>query len=276
MNTAKIKNFIIILLAVANVFLIGITVADKIESSSVRREAEELIVDILAERGIVLAGGVEAGADTLHSFAMKRDFNAEEKIVRALFGRADSEDLGGNIIYYRGETGQATFRGTGEFDISFEAGAVTAEGDIVKTAKRVLKKLGLTPDRLVASESQGDEYTLLTLSYLYEDKAVYNSRVAFTFNDGNLLLISGRRILDTPSIQADEAPIDSITALMRFLDMVNKEGFVCSEIRALDAGYITNVSSVGGISLVPVWRIETDTGEYFINGLTGKSASITY
>ena len=37
-----------------------------------------------------------------------------------------------------------------------------------------------------------------------------------------------------------------------------------------------NASVSGDGTLCPVWRIETDSGAYYINGLTGQAESIAY
>jgi len=61
---------------------------------------------------------------------------------------------------------------------------------------------------------------------------------------------------------------------MRFLEIVRSEGFICSRLEGLMPGYLMNVTVSGESTLTPVWHIETDTGELFINALSGKQETI--
>ena len=57
--------------------------------------------------------------------------------------------------------------------------------------------------------------------------------------------------------------------LIRFLAGVNDGTVsVCGEIREMTPGYQANLSRPTTI-LSPVWRIVTDTGAYYLDGVTG-------
>ena len=279
MDTTKVKNFILVLLLLVNLFLLTIVIADGSAAARTAADAEAYVTEVLAQNGIAVGAGVDLRAEPLQEIALRRDLEAEQRAVSRLLGKVTTEDLGGNILYYRGENGEASFRGTGEFDISLSQGAVETGADPVRTAESVLSKLGMDPADLPLAElmspTSGDAFTL-TFTCAWKGDAIFNSQVTFTFTQDSLLLVSGRRAMDAVSARAEADALDVSTILMRFLDHIRSEGHVCTELRDLTPGYTMNASVSGDGTLCPVWRIETDSGAYYINGLTGQAESIAY
>ena len=279
MDTTKIKNFIIILLLLVNLFLLTIVIMDGGAAARTAAAAESCAVEVLAQNGIAVSPEADLRAEPLQEIVLRRDLEAEQRAVTRLLGKVTTEDLGGNILYYSGENGEASFRGTGEFDISLSQGAVETGADPVQTAEGVLSKLGMDPADLPLAElmtpASGEAFTL-TFTCAWKGSAIFNGQVTFTFTRDSLLLISGRRAMDTVVSRAETGALDVSTILMRFLDLIRSEGHVCTELRGLTPGYTMNASVSGDGTLCPVWRIETDSGEYYINGLTGRAESIAY
>ena len=58
------------------------------------------------------------------------------------------------------------------------------------------------------------------------------------------------------------------SALTQLLAGRDALGWVGSSVTGLTQGYLPADSAGGGIRLVPVWLIETDTGNFFVNGIT--------
>lgn len=65
-----------------------------------------------------------------------------------------------------------------------------------------------------------------------------------------------------------ETPLAVSTALIRFLAGINEGGYVCSRIDSMTAGYRLS-SSVRPARLDPVWRLSTDSGDYYVDAATG-------
>ena len=57
---------------------------------------------------------------------------------------------------------------------------------------------------------------------------------------------------------------------MRFLDYCGVSGVVCTEVSALDSGYLLQSSASAPLRLIPVWRITTDVNNYYVNCKTGE------
>ena len=64
--------------------------------------------------------------------------------------------------------------------------------------------------------------------------------------------------------------IDAVDALVRFLDYCSTSGVVCTEICALDTGYLLQSSAASPLRLQSVWRISTDVNRYYVNCKTGE------
>ena len=77
-------------------------------------------------------------------------------------------------------------------------------------------------------------------------------------------------MLDTVTQQpARSSTIDVPTVLMRFLNIVLDGGHVCSSLDELELCYNMRANAAGEGELIPVWRIATDTGEFYINANDG-------
>ena len=63
-----------------------------------------------------------------------------------------------------------------------------------------------------------------------------------------------------------QTPLTIPTVLVRFLNGMNQNGYVCSTITGMSMGYSATISAN---RLTPVWRMDTDTGRYYVNAITG-------
>ena len=82
-------------------------------------------------------------------------------------------------------------------------------------------------------------------------------------------MVSGAPVSAGSALPADTgAPLTTATVLVRFLAGLNEGNYVCSSIDGMRAGYVVSGASRSG-QLTPVWRVETDTGAYDVDGVTG-------
>ena len=274
MDGAKVKNIIIGLLLLVNLFLLAVLLHDRIEASEIRREARKNVEAVFAENGIRLLADVPWN-DVPELCSLHRDMDAEYGMVRALLGRCSVQDLGGNILFYRSEKGEARFRGTGEFQIMLTGGEITVGDEPEDTARSILRRLGLRPNADAAVTETDGQTATVTLTCQFHGSSAYNCTVSFLFTADSLLLIDGRRPLERSAVQDTQTqPLDAATVLMRYLSQARTYGIVFSEIRSVEAGGLMSVSAAGEGSMTPFWRIETDVGQSYVNGLTGKIESI--
>ena len=265
MDKAKVKNLIILILLLANGFLLFLVLADRQETREGEAAAWRELTTVFEQNGIRVVEDDVRDARVLPVLTLQRDLREEQKAVERLLGNADVQDRGGNIYDYDAKKGIATFRGSGDFEIWLEEGAVRTGSDPVGTAVDVLQKLGIDcdADSAVLRELPGGWEVVLTARLDGDD--VYNARALFTFSSANLLSVSGVRLPGGAATRG-ETGMEPATLLMHFLRAVLEGGYVCSEVTGLTCGYF--ISAPG---LVPVWYVETDAGDYYLNALTGRS-----
>ena len=133
--------------------------------------------------------------------------------------------------------------------------------------------MGLDADRESAAVTETGQTTNVTLTCRFQDKTVYNCTVNFMFTTESLLLIDGRRPLEQGESKSG-AILDAATILMRFLSETRENGMVYNRVEQMEPGYVMEASAAGEGEMTPIWRITTDVGVHYINGLTGKSENL--
>lgn len=275
MDKSKIKNFIIILLALVNICLLFIVISSDIEERKVAAYRSEALVNVLSENGITLNPNINLSESIPPLLSLKRDLETEKHRISALIGSCYMEDTGGNCYYYQGADGQANFRGTGEFEISMNSDVIPTGKDPVSTAKATLKKLSIDVGDIEPIVIDDGTTVTVTLFGSWEGTSIYNEKISFVFTSTYLWLINGTRPLDTKSsVQSSEDYPDSVTILMNFLKFVNDTGSVCSEIKDLKIEYNMYSAVSENCTLRPVWRIETDSGSYYIDAASGEAENV--
>ncbi|MGE4354497.1 MAG: hypothetical protein AB7D36_10500 [Oscillospiraceae bacterium] len=276
MDTSKIKNFIIIVLVLTNALLLVTYAVERVKGNEVKQAATQELIDLYEASGITLPDNLDIYGTAPNSCDLNRNLETERQMIEAILGKCSVSEQGGNIYAYTGENGQASFRGTGEFEMLLNYGVADSSHGRVEASKSVLKQIGMTPGSFSEETQDGEQYTV-TLDCLYEGSEVYNARVNFLFSGDSLMIVSGKRVFDTKTDQAsDEEAIDVGTALVRFLKESASKGYVCTAVTEISPGYAMSVTVSGDCILNPVWRIETDTGEYMLNAVTGRFETIAY
>lgn len=274
MDTSKIKNIIILILLAVNVFLGAALLSDRVQARSARTSAWEAAVEAVERVGINVSEEISGGIDTPAVYSLRRDMESEYGHLEGVLGKLSANDLGGNIWFYSSADGQASVRGTGECDILFSSEVFAAGHDAEKTAVKLLKSLGMETDEDSARSYYAAGGRVVELGCTWQGRRVYNAQMSFTFSEDYLLMVSGTRLFDQSVQESSEGALDELSVLMRFVEVVGEQGFVCSSLSELEAGYIFSVTVSGEGTLIPVWRFGTDTGDVYINALTGRVETV--
>lgn len=252
-----------IILLLLNVFLLIVVLSDAMEAQRNASETTASITARLEENGIRVADGAIRLQDAPIPCVLTRDILREGEKVKKLIGDYTPEDVGGNIFFYRGEKGQALLRGSGELDALIDNHAVPVRGSEERTAQRLLQQIGVAA--IPIEETREIEFYCSC-----EGLPVYNAVLQFDFADNSLSMVSGTRLFDNLTKNAERRGMDSVSVLLRFIEIVRSEGFICSQINSVQPGYLMSVTRSGEAELTPVWRIETDAGALMIDAETGK------
>lgn len=269
MEWPKLKNIIILILLLANLFLLVMVGVQERGSAQYQEQAIADAISVLERGGIRIDPADVPKKMKLTAMTAERDRQSEADLASALIGVCDCVDLGGGRYSYEGAFGQAEFRGNGNFNVTFYDGAQRAEASGEESAHAValMEEVGFSGN--IVSQEKTGETVVLVLRQTWQGLAVHSCQITLTYENGCLLSIAGQRLMGAPQSGGEKSdPITVPTALLRVLNGINDLGDICSEITAMEPGYLLTTSG-DATRLIPIWYVTTDTGAYRLNALTG-------
>ncbi len=272
MDKRLLERIIIIILLLLNLFLLMIVLSDKLQVRRSERETLESVAALLAEKGIAVSDSVLTVQNAPPVCTVVRDGGAETEKVTRLLGKHTQENLGGNILFYRSDRGQAVFRGNGEVDVLLSGNEAAVRAAREKTVERMMRKIGV---EVLRRESGTQEDNAPEYYCCWNGSPVFNAILSFDFNERSLYMISGVRTFDTETAQSGEGLLNSVSVLTRFAEIREEQGLICSRLESLRPGYLMSVTVSGESVLSPVWCVETDTGSMLINAETGRAENVS-
>jgi len=265
MAWSKLKNIVLLLLAMTDLALLSFVVQREYQDERMRRQARDSAIAFLAERGVNVEEGLVPQTMTLAPQIVERDREQEGEAAAALLkGAVEEESRGGEVYRYYNGSGSVQFHSDGAFSAELSPGAYPLGEDRERTCLEVLALLGFQGELVEEAEDS------LTFRQLWEGSPLFTQQVTLTCGDGCLTgMTGGRRLVGAPAEDAGRTSITVPTALFDFYNGLKALGDVCSRIDGITQGFVGAASLSGPMELTPVWRITTDTGAYQIDLLTG-------
>ena len=261
MKTSRIKNIIIVILALMNAFLLVLLLGRQNQQRIAYERSVEQLSLLLTNNGIAFDTSLLPGDVSYPAAELSHDAATEAAFARALLGDdAEARSTGGSSVY-ESERGSLQFRTNGTVDGSLNRPVE----DPVDFLSSTFSDLGYRFDT-VALNSVGSG--TVTAVRKVDSVKIFNAPLIFTFENGTLISVSGSFL---PSVTLTESVdgMDAISTLVRFLDYRNTNGLVCTQIIHLENGYLLQSAAVSP-KLVPAWHIMTDVSEYYVNSATGE------
>lgn len=271
MEWPKLKNIILIILGITNVFLLSLVGFRSWNAARYRNEARSDALLVLEQNGIRMEAQALPEDISLPVATVTRDREGEAGCLRPLLGEISETPLAGGQYRYTGEKGEAYLQNRGEFFITLTAGAYPAEGEIGRHAVQTLSLMGVQ-SQVIAWEGDASEGSV-TLLQLWEGVPVRSCAVTAVYARGELTALSGTRLNGTP-VSGGKVELSAVTGLLRFVEKLSEEGSVCSEILSMSAEYRFTSSLTEPSVLWPVWYFETDTGSYRLDTTTGQLSKL--
>ena len=266
MPWTKLKNIILLILALANLFLLTMVVSQELQARRAREQTWQGTVDFLARQGVQVDEAILPRTVDLPPQTAQRDLEGERAAAQALLGgEVTMEALGGEVYRYYNDSGSIQFHSYGAFSAQLEPGAFPAEGGPVQTAQTALSAIGFQGELL---EEGADA---LLFRQTWEGAPLFNQEVTVRCSEEGLTALeNGHRLVGEPREDPSRQTISASTALVSFLNGVSALGDVCSRMDAIQPGYAVTPALSGGMTLTPVWRVTTDTGAYQLDTVTGQ------
>jgi len=266
MEWPKLKNIIILILALVNLFLLAML---GLQERGAVQDQEQAIADTIS---VLERNGIQMDSDNvpaeleLTTMTVERDLESEAVLAQALLGECEVQDLGSGRYAYQSARGMAEFRSNGNFSFAFYEGQRWREEELANVLDAMAEG-GFVGT--VVSQNTGENPMTLTLCQNWQDVLVYSCQAEVTFEDGHLVSVVGQRLMGTPQSENDKTQLISVpTALLKILNEINDMGDICNEITSMTPGYVLTVSADRG-RMIPVWYVTTDTGAYSLNAVTG-------
>lgn len=272
MEYTKIKNIIIVILLALNMFFLVLFLIGRWESGKLEQQAKKDIISLFSSEGITVEETAIPADSTIGYYKTTRDLESEKLIAETLLGTREMTAAGGNIYKYANILGEAVFYPQGEFSVSLTSGKAfsdTSNSSILKFLKDM--KIDAEVDRVLPDVS-GEGKTLY-LNCVYNKTKILNARLAMVFDGERLISLSGKRLVSLP-VYADAKIMSIKTALISFLKGIKSLDPDCNKLSSVSAAYFLLDDGTGGAALIPIWKVDTSTGNYYVNGLNGKISEL--
>lgn len=250
MEIGKLKTVAIILLVLVNISFASIWVYNSLRAADIRAKEKSGLVNVLNNLGVEIQEEAIPEEAKLYNYTVIRSVSAEARIAEALLGVTEAQEMGGNIYYYESSRGKATFRSSGIFEIILY--------DPEPSEKEIVSQLS------EAAFKESDGIYIST----FKGYQVFKCRFTIQATDAGETLIAGTRLPGLPENETEADTLSAATILLNFINEINTEGIIIRKIERMYAGYMM-FTSLASLDLKPVWRIDTDSGTYFMDAAQG-------
>ena len=264
MKTSRLKNIVIVILLLVNAFLLFLLLSRRAEERDSNERRVEQLCTLFEKNGVAFDRALLPDEETHLSLSLERDAAREEAFASALLVPAACHVLNnvlGVVLFH-------TMPDTGLIDcIGGTADALLSRpvDDPESFSKQLFKTFGYTFLTSQLTDGSGS----VTGMRSEKGQLIFNASLTLTFSDSSLTGVSGTFL---PALDEGRRTdgLDAVDALVHFLDYCSVSGVVCTEVRALDEGYLLQTSSASPLRLQGVWRISTDVSSYYVNCKTGE------
>lgn len=265
MSVSKIKNLILLILALAAAFLLVLVVPSRTRQSREARELHEKLSKQFEAYDVTLEGDSLPTSATL--FSVEPAGAEELTVMRVLLGETvQAEETATRYeSRYVSELGECTLTHSGQISASFYGGKTVRDPE--GNTRKLLRGMQLQAAELETEQTGG------TVSVHVEQQLlgvpVCSEGLDFIYENDVLTAVSGTVFLKTDSLMrtSEQTCISCADALVRLLSGRDSLGWMGSRISGLEQCY-RPVETASGLRLIPVWRIKTDTGTFVVNGIT--------
>lgn len=261
METYRLKNIIILTLLLVNAFLLGTLGMRHAQQVASRRQATEELVKLFAAEDVALSESAVSFDPPPPALTLERNAGAEKTAASSLLGEElAAADEGGGILTYTSGTGRAVFRASGAFEITGELGKNPAA-----LGQRFCRNYDCEiPDEWFDASGSGT----VTVRQLCQGYPVEDCTVTFLAENNVLRSVSGTFLPSGSTEISGGSPLTASTALTAFLEARRTSGAVVSAVTGLYPCYELQ-NATAALTLTPVWRVATDTVDYYVNCSTG-------
>ncbi len=263
MERYRLKNVIILILALLNAFLLISLAIRGNETRVARRTQQQELVALFAADGMTLDPSLIPEDEDVSAYTLLRDETLEKQVAAFFLGGSPERAAqGGGIYTYGTDRGAAAFRETGSFDVA----GTLSDTDAQTLCREFCKTFSYSEPVFTMDETGSGT---ATAARLWNGAPVFNAAVSFTIDRGSVVAASGSLLPDTATENADQDLFTAFAALTAFQQMRHESSSVVSSITEISLCYELQNTASSSITLTPSWRIVTDTATFYVNSASG-------
>lgn len=265
MPVSKLKNLAVLILLFANIALLCLLIPRRVEQANQAQDLRASLTALCAHQDVVLDPATVPETITLYALELAEREQAESAALTTLLGQTPV-----TVDAYLQTPSQQRI-GT------WENGAITLRltdqeeaYDFRDAAEDTLESMGfqvyaieeprrLSPGIYNVSATQG----ILGIP-------VFSEGVTMTYSNSHLTDIKGQFFAGTLTQSGSTACISAADAVVEFLSCRVDLGWVGSAITGMQQGYLRTDAAASTVELTPFWQLQTDTGVFYVNGLTAE------
>ena len=268
MSGRRIKNLILLILALAVCFLLLAVGPGKLSAQREESALHRGLTELLASYGVSIDPALLTPGETLYAIELgEADASAAAEALLGEAAEADSSSTRYEILY-SADSGSVSFSRSGALhaELSAAVGGRSYEQDM----QRRLRGMGYTVWQTQPAVRQADGVYALGVEQALLGMPVFGGTLTFTYQDGALRAADGVFYPESGSIArvSEEACITCADALTQILASRDALGWVGSQITGMQQGYLHSETATSALRFTPVWRVETDTAVFYVNGIT--------
>ncbi|MGO5027950.1 hypothetical protein [Candidatus Agathobaculum pullicola] len=263
MQWDKVKNVLIVILLVVNLFLVGNFGAKIWQNYQRSEELETDLRTLTQEYGRQLDDSFRLPKDkVLPILSIDRSRADEEAVAQAMLGeeleRTEQED---GTVLFQNESGKVEWHADGTVRAECLTGADVPDeaSAALRLTRRLLSDWGLQAE----DESFCADGRMVTLTGTVAGQPVHNRQLTLRFDENGGVAVTGLWSFGTPytTVRGSGVSCNAADALLEFAARAQEVG----RIDAMTAGYRMEMDSNRRLQLTPTWKITTDSGEYLVD-----------
>lgn len=277
MPVSKLKNLAILILLLANLLLLLAIVPNRLASRQETDTLHQSLCSLYEQQEITLSPELIPDTVPLYVLELKEDPDSSLPAATALLGEevTAQDDSSRYLSVYHSDLGECSISRSGEF--SAQLTGQEESRDLRTASRKTLKKMGFDHSALPeAVRVRAGVYTV-TATQQVLGVPVFAGDLILTYSNNRLTTLEGVFFPGVHGLTrvSDSSCISAADALVAFLSARYSLGWVGSSVTGLQQGYVrSDTAAAAAVRLTPVWRLETDTGSFQINGMTGEVTAV--
>lgn len=272
MPASKLKTLALLILLLANLALLALVIPSRTAHAREEKQLRQSLQELYARQQLTLDPDTVPDTATLYTLELAENPAADLRAATALLGEEVlvQDDSTRYLSTYRSAAGRCSISRSGAFEAS-----LTGFGpeDPLQHGVQMLESMGFQIHRHGSPMPGPDGTETLSAMQAVLGVPVFNKGLTLTYRDGSLAAAEGVFFTgtETPTRVSDQACLSAADALVAFLSARFELGWVGSTVTAMEQGYCrSDTAAAAAVHLTPVWRLDTDTGSFYVDGISGQ------